>query len=145
VKRGERRRSLRFSMRKVGKYGRLMEVSHFYSPGGGKVFHAYCGRGVVSSFLKRMGKDVKKSRSGKTIYLEGNGAENAFMKLIILAGVRQCIRTNAKAHGIAEIVAGLGEFETIFWYSKMIEGYEKRGYWGVCRIARAFRAVYGID
>lgn len=136
---------LRFSTRRVGNHGKLVELVHFYGPTGSKIFHARCERGVISSFLERANGFVRRSRTGKTIYLEGTRAEEFFRKLIILAGCKQCMRTASKILEVAEAVAGLGEFETIFWYSKMIEEFEKRGYWGVCRVAKAFRVLYRID
>lgn len=144
---GEYRRELvlRFSTRRKGYHGKPVEIVHFYSPVGGKVFHARCERGVILSFLERVNESVRKSKTGKTIYLEGSGAEGLFRKLIILAGCKQCTRATSKILEVMEAVAGLGEFETIFWYSNMIKEYERSGYWGVCRVARAFRILYRID
>jgi len=134
---------IRFSTRKVGERGRLAEVAHFYSPGGGKVFHAYCERGVIYSFLERVG--CKAKGRGRVLYLEGDGAADVFRRLAVLAGARQSVRVPAKVQDIAEAVAGLGELELIFWYSRMVEEHERNGYWGVCRVARAFRTVYRVD
>jgi len=145
VEESEKRIILRFSSRRIGKHAKPIEVVHFYSPTGGKVFQARCERGVISSFLERINGAVRRSKTGKTIYLEGPRAEEFFRKLIILAGCRQCVRATSKILEVAEVVAGLGEFETIFWYSKMIEEYEKKGYWGVCRVAKAFRVIHRID
>ena len=141
----EKRIILRFTSKKVGKYGKPVDVVHFYSSRSGRVFHARCERGVVSSFLQRINGAARQSRTGKTIYLEGARAEELFRKLVILTGCRQCTRSRSKIPEIAEVVAGLGEFETIFWYSKILEEYEKRGFWGVCRVAKAFRVLYRID
>ena len=141
----EKRVALRFSTRKIGKQKKPVEVVHFYSSKGGKVFLARCERGVILGFLERMNGEVSRSRTGKTLYLEGDRAEDLARKLIILAGSRQCLRKPSRIHDIAEAVAGLGEFETIFWYSKILEEYERRGFWGVCRVAKAFRVLYRID
>lgn len=145
VEESEKRIILRFSTRRIRKHGKSVEVVHFYSPPGSKVFHACCERGVISSFLERLNGVVKQSRTGKTIYLRGARAEELFRKLIILAGCGQCVRTTSKILEVAEVVAGLGEFETIFWYSKMIEEYENKGFWGVCRVAKAFLVLHRID
>ncbi len=145
VDNSEKRVVLRFSIRKIGKHRKPVEVVHFYGSTGGKVFHARCERGVISSFLERMNGAVSRSRTGKTIYLEGTKAEELLRKLIILAGCRQCLRASSKISEVAEVIAGLGEFEAIFWYSKILEEYEKRGFWGVCRVAKAFRVLYRID
>lgn len=140
---------LRFTIRRIGRGKRPVEVAHFYSPYGGKVFHAYCERGVVSSFIERIiytfNSNVERSRTGKSIYLEGGKAEDIFRRLVILAGCTQSVRIRTKIVEVAESVAGLGEVETIFWYNKMLEEYEKRGYWGACRVAKAFRVIYRID
>ena len=139
----ERRATLRFSARRMGKRGRRAEVVHFYTPAG-KVFHARCERGIISSFIERVDGDARWSRTRKTLYLEGARAEELLRKLVILAGCRQCTRDPSKIPEIIEMIIGLGEFELIFWYSKIIEEYEKKGFWGVCRVAKAFRALYGI-
>jgi len=136
---------LRFYVRRRGAQAKPVETVHFYSPRGGKIFHAICERGVITGFLERVGVDVMRSKTGKTIYLEGDRSEELFRKLIILAGCRQCVKAPSKVLDIAGVVAGLGEFETLFWYTKVIEGYERRGFWGVCRVAKAFRVLYGID
>lgn len=140
---GEKRVVLRFSNRRIGKHRKSVEVVNFYSST--KIFHARCERGVISSFLERMNGAVRRSRTGKTIYLEGAKAEGLLRKLIILASCRQCLRASLKIPEVMEVIAGLGEFETIFWYSKILEEYEKRGFWGVCRVAKAFRVLYRVD
>lgn len=146
---GEKRVVLRFSTRRIGRQKKPVEVVHFYSSANSKVFHARCERGVISSFLERMGGvygfAVERSRTGKTMYLAGARAEELFRKLIILAACRQCMRSRSEIPEIAEAVAGLGEFETIFWYSRILEEYDERGFWGVCRAAKAFRILYRID
>ena len=136
---------LRFTTRRIGTQRKPVEVVHFYSLASGKLFHARCEHGVISSFLERMNGAVGRSRTGKTMYLDGARAEELSRKLIILAGCRQCLRTSSKISEVAEVVAGLGEFESIFWYSKILEEYERRRFWGVCRVAKAFRVLYGVD
>ncbi len=145
VDESKKRVVLRFSIRKTEKHRKPIEVAHFYGSAGGKVFHAHCEHGVISSFLERMNGAVSRSRTGKTIYLEGAKSEELLRKLIILAGCRQCLKASSKISEVAEAIAGLGEFEAIFWYSKILEEYEKRGFWGVCRVAKAFRVLHGID
>lgn len=136
---------LRFFTRRIGKHRRPVDVVHFHSSTSGKVFHARCERGVVSSFLERLDSTTRRGRTGKTIYLEGARAEELFRRLIILAGCRECTQSQSKIPEIVEVVAGLGEFETIFWYSKILEEYERRGFWGVCRVAKSFRVLYRVD
>lgn len=136
---------LRFTTRKIGKHGRPMEIAHFYIFGGGKLFSARCEHGIVTSFLERSNITIRRSRTGKTIYFENAESEEIFRKLVIFSGIRQCTRSPSKIVDIIEATSSLGEFETVFWYSKMIEEYEKRGFWGVCRVAKAFRTLYRID
>lgn len=137
--------ALRFTTRRVGRWKRPVEMAHFYGLSSSKVFHARCERAVILSFIERVNGDFRRSRTGKTIYLEGNRAEDILRRLIVLAGCRQCIKNESKIADVADAVTGLSEFETIFWYSRMIEEYENRGYWGVCRVAKAFRVLYRID
>ena len=141
-----RGKALRFRWRKTGKSGSLAEYVYFYERmPGSRVFHARCKKRVINSFINRLNGHVRRSKSGKTIYIEGNGAEDLFRRSMILAGCSQYTRSETKVAEIVGVVAGLGEFETLFWYSKMVEAYEKEGYWGVCRVARAFRTLYEVD
>ena len=136
---------IRFSTRRITGSRRHVEVAHFYGPSGARVFHARCERGVIVGFLERVGGAVSRSRTGKTIYVDGARAEDLLRRLVILAGSRQCVRKPSKVRDVAEVVAGLGEFEAIFWYSKILDEYEKRGYWGVCRVAKSLRVLYRVD
>jgi len=136
---------LRFLTRKTGKAGKPAEFIYFYSEPGGRIFHARCERGVISSFLERLGEVVGRSRTGKTLYLEGARAEDIARRLIILAACRQCMKKSSRILDVAEALMGISEFEAIFWHSKILDEYEKKGYWGVCRVARAFRVIHRID
>lgn len=143
--------AIRFTRRR-GRDGRMHEFMYIYNAGNTRIFHARCEHGVISSFLERIncGLDITdceigRSRSGRTIYIAGRRAKDLMMRVAIVAGVRQCTRSPSKVHDALDIVAGLGEFETIFWYSRVLEEYERRGFWGVCRAARAFRVLYRID
>lgn len=135
---------LKFTTRKMGSRGSA-EVVHFYGPSRGRVFHARCDRGFLNSFLERVGAEFEVSKTGRTIYIEGSKAEEVFRRLVILAGSRQCIKSSLKAADIASAVVALGEFETIFWFSKLLEEYEKSGYRGVCRVSKSFRVMYRVD
>ena len=145
MRRGGKGIVLRFTTRRIGEQKKPAEMVHFYNSSGNRAFHARCGRAVVLSFIERVNGEVRRSKTGKTIYLDGNRAEDILRRLIILTGCRQCIRSESKIAEIADVVAGLGEFGAIFWYSRMLEEYENRGYWGVCRVAKAFRVLYRID
>ncbi len=136
---------IRFSTRRAGSRRKSVEIAHFYTATGVKVFQARCEPEVISSFLERIGWNVKRSSSGKTMYLEGAQAEDLFRKLVILAGCRQCSRVSSKILSIADAIVDLGEIETFFWYNKMVEEYERKGFWGVCRVAKAFKVLYRID
>lgn len=140
----DRRVAIKFTWRS-DKHGRRIETTHFYDSLGRRLFHARCERGVILSFLERVNAVTSTSRSGKTIYIEGSGVEDLLRKLIILAGVRQCTKSPLKVRDLVEVVGSLGEFETIFWYSKILEEHERRRYWGVCRVAKAFRILNRID
>ena len=139
-------KALQFRWKKAGKSGRMAEYVYFYERmPGSRVFHARCKKGVIINFINRVNGHIRRSKSGKTIYIEGNGAEDLFRRLAIIAGCSQCTRSEIKVAEIIGVVAGLGELETLFWYSKMVETYEKNSYWGVCRVARAFKTLYEVD
>ena len=141
-----RGKALRFRWKKVKGSGGVAEYVYFYERmPGSSVFRARCEKGVITSFISRVNGHVRRSRSGKTIYIDGNGAEDLYRRLMILAGCRQCVRSETRVAEIAGVVARLGEFETLFWYSRMVEAYEKEGYRGVCRVVRAFRTLYEVD
>jgi len=136
--------AVRFSVRRRGE--EVYDVIHIFNGSRGKVFSARCERGLVSSFLERLsGLSVRRSSSGKTIYLDGEEALEAMRRLVILAGCRQCTRSTRKVVDLVEAVSSIGEYELLFWSSKMLEAYESRGFWGVCRAARAFRILHRID
>ncbi|MBE9390829.1 hypothetical protein IOK49_01850 [Fervidicoccus fontis] len=136
--------AIRFSVRR--RDGEAYDVIHIFNGSRDKVFSARCERGLVSSFLERLeGLSIRRSSSGKTLYLDGEGALGAMRRLVILAGCRQCTKSARKAIDLAEAVLSIGEYELIFWSSKMLEAYEFRGFWDVCRTARAFRVLYRID
>ena len=138
----ERPAMIRFTVRR-SKRGPV-EVAHVYRPGGGKIFQARIERSTLTAFLDRLGVEYSRSKTGKTIYLTGRDPEDTLRKLVVFAGCRQCVRSQAKVLDLAQAVAGMGELETIFWFSKMLEAYEARGFWGACRVARAVRALHGI-
>jgi len=142
--------TLRFTVRGGGR-GRPVEVMHMYDSTGSKVFLARCSRSTLMSFIERLSATgafnarIERSRSGRTIALLGDGAEDLFRRVVIFAGVAQCTRSPSKVLDAAEVLAGLGEFEVVFWYTKILGEYERRGFWGVCRVARSFRTLYRID
>jgi len=141
---------LRFTTRKR-KSGGPVEAVHMYDRTGSRVFHARCSRSALMNFIERLissntfNAQVERSRSGKTLGLVGNGAEDLFRRIAVFAGVAQCTRSSSKILDAADVLAGLGEFEAVFWYTKILGEYERRGFWGVCRVARSFRTLYGID
>jgi len=141
-----RGKAIRFRWRKTGKPGNPVEYVYFYERlPGSRIFRARCKKGVINSFINRVNGHVRRSRSGKTIYIEGRRADDLFRRSMILAGCSQCTRSETKLAEIVGVIARLGEFETLFWYSKMIKAYEEKGHRGVCRVVRAFKTLYEID
>jgi len=141
---GSGRMRVLFTLRRRGRSGRRSEVAHFYGPTGGKIFEAYTERALLRGLLSLVNGHsnyVRLTRGG--IILEGARGEDLFHKLIIMAGVRQCVQQQDQLPALADAIAKLGAFETLFWYSKIVEAYERMGYWGVCRVARAFRILHG--
>jgi len=136
---------LRFLTRKSERRGISREIVYFYNSSWGKMFHALCERGVISSFLERVGAKVRKSRTGKTLYLDGSSSEDIARRLIILAANRQCVKEASRIPDLANALTNISELEAVFWYSRIIDEYERNGYWGVCRVARAFRVIYRIN
>jgi hypothetical protein len=137
---------LRISIRVVKRRGRRIEKAYFYNSPRSSIFNAKCGKDRIHSFIEMLGKSYRWSRSGRTLYIDGEDpdAKNTFKILLIFSAITQCTRETSKIPWIAEAVAKLGEFATLFWYSRFVEEYEERGFWGVCRAAKAFRILYRI-
>jgi len=141
---------LRFTTRKKRSRDSV-EAVYMYDHTGSRVFHAYCSRSALTNFIERLissnmfNAQIERSRSGKTLRLVGSGAEDVFRRVAVFAGVAQCTRSSSKIIDAADIIAGLGEFEAVFWYTKILGEFERRGFWGVCRVAKSFRTLYRID
>lgn len=122
---------------------------YFYSASRSALFKARCERDSVLRFIEVASGSVRPgtlrlSKSGMTIYLQGQDADHLFRKALIYAAFRQCPGSLQRAQPLMYAVAGLGELESIFWYSKVLEAHEREGYWGVCRVARSFRDLYRV-
>ena len=50
-----------------------------------------------------------------------------------------------KKRDFVDAIANISYFDTAFWYSKFVKSYERNGLIGVCRVARAFRTLYGVE
>jgi len=103
---------------------------HFYDFTGIKVFHARCDRTVI---LRKIGK---RTEGSDIVHLDD---EYTFRKLVILAGLKQCLNNTLD---IEDIVDRLDEYSMYFWYYEMIKAY-KEGH--TCRVAKAFQILHGGD
>ncbi len=136
---------IRFTKRGVDRPGGPYEVVHIYLRGIGKIFHARCEKSLVANMLEVLNGGVERSSTGKTFYLTGARAESVLRRLVVMMGCRQCVRDGSKILHIMEAVWEMDEYEALFWYSRMLDAYMERGLPGVCRVAKAFRLLHGID
>jgi len=71
--------------------------------------------------------------------------ERLVKKLVIFCSACQCARNRRTLRRTRELIPDLSYFEDMFWYTKIIENFEKGGYWKVCRVITSFRKLYGLD
>ncbi|MEM1982522.1 MAG: hypothetical protein QXZ63_02525 [Sulfolobales archaeon] len=134
-----------FTSKLVGrKSRRRVDVSYMYLSepvrGSNPIFEARVGKDYVKAFLSGIaapynliGEDI--------LVLEGEDPDTYLRRLVVYSGVRQHINNSVD---LAGTVQGLNEVEVLFWYSRFLEAYEEVGYWGVYRVAKAFRLLYRV-
>ena len=117
----------------------------FYGPYGVEELKARCEKNLIIKLLDGINANYR--IIGNRIVISGPqvDAETAFRKALLLAAVRECTRSPSKVYMVLNAVKGLDFYSLLFWVSKVIRAYENAGRSGVCRVARAFRILYGID
>jgi len=134
--------TIKFSDRRTD--GKIKQVTHVYHAGI-KVFQAYTDQTTLNSFLELIYYKPNKSKSGKTVYIDGENTDELLKRIVIFLGCKECTRSSVKVRHVMEAIAELNEIEALFWYSRIIELYKKKKYIGVCRVAKSFSLLYGID
>ena len=134
--------TIKFSERRSD--GKIKQVTHVFHVGM-KVFQAYTDQTTLNSFFELINYKPNKSKSGRTLYIDGENVDELLKRVVVFLGCKECTRSSVKVRHIMEAVAELNEIEALFWYSRMIEMYKKKKYAGVCRVAKSFRVLYGID
>ena len=146
MRRPEIARYIRFSTKTVGrKYRRKVPLALFFlTPREPRkrtkpLFEARVGRDLLLNALNKL--RIEYRDHGKLITIKG---EPSFQRLIVYAGVRQFLTDDQSGADLLDIMAQLGEVETLFWATKFVEAYEYSGYWGVYRVAKAFRILHRL-
>ncbi|MDK6028878.1 hypothetical protein QPL79_05835 [Ignisphaera sp. 4213-co] len=139
-------RYLVFRSRRVGKkYRRSVEVVQIYfsepRKGLDPIFEARVGKEYIKSFLDSLSAP-QRVVGDSVIVVEGRDPDAYIRRLVIYAGTRQFMVSSSPR--LVEVVSKLGELESIFWYSKFVDAYERNGYWGVYRVAKAFRTLHRL-
>ena len=137
-------RYLVFAKRRVGKKNkRVVDVVRVYPymprVGAKPVFEARVGKEYVVAFLDAL-SIPHKPLAEDVVEVDGEDPDFHLRRVVIYAGVRQHL---PDGRGLAELVAKLSEIESVFWYSKFVEAFE-RGYWEVYRVAKSFRTLYRL-
>jgi hypothetical protein len=136
-------RYLVFAKRRAGKKKRAVDVVRIYpyAPVAGvrPIFEAQVSREYVFAVMKSL-SIPHEALSENVVEVAGEDPDFHLRRLVIYTGVRQHL-PNGRA--LAELVAKLSEVESVFWYSKFVEAFE-RGYWEVYRVAKSFRTLYRL-
>ena len=85
-------------------------------------------------------------KDGKKFIVLHSDDREAYLRLLVYAVVRQCIRSEIKANMLIEIVKKLPYTELRYWasiFSRYFKEYGNRR--ALYKPARAFREVYGLD
>ena len=139
--------SICFTRRRVG--DKMVSVAHVYDGEGRKVFVAQCERHLLVEFIERMKMCgyIRSwlSRSGNTIYIDGENARYAVRKIVIFLANAMCVKDQALLTDLMSVIHNLGMVEEFFWYAKIHEALEEDGYRGVCRVAKAFRVLHKLE
>lgn len=142
----ELRRYIVFSGKRIGKKNRrYVNISLIYTSepkrGLNPVFEARVDRDYTIAFLNSISAPYR-VLGDNLVVIEGSDPDTYLRRLVVYSGVRQF--TTPSSPILTDIVTRLSEIEALFWYSKLTEAYEDRGYWGVYRVAKAFRTLYRI-
>jgi len=131
-----------FATKKVGKkYRRSIEVARFYI----EVNYALKTRPIFES---RVTKDVLLNALEKMSTTFTNH-ENNFIKLYNEADLRRAVVFTGVRQFIAnpdwiDIVKAMSDLEVLFWSTKFSYLYERIGYWGMYRVAKAIATLYRL-
>ena len=131
-----------FASKKVGKkYRRSIEVARFYI----EVNYTLKTRPIFES---RVTKDTLLNALEKMNTIFTNHENNVIKlyneadlrRVIVFTGVRQFI---ANPDWI-DIVKAMSDLEVLFWSTKFSYLYERIGYWGMYRVAKAIATLYRL-
>jgi len=131
-----------FASKKVGKkYRRSIEVARFYI----EVNYTLKARPIFES---RVTKDTLLNALEKMNTIFTNHENNVIKlyneadlrRVIVFTGVRQFI---ANPDWI-DIVKAMSDLEVLFWSTKFSYLYERIGYWGMYRVAKAIAILYRL-
>lgn len=134
-----------FTSKRVGKkVRRSVDVSCVYlsEPGRGvdPAFEGRVSKDYVVAFLNSIAAPHR-FIGENTVVIESEDPDSYLRRLVVYLGVRQ---HSADSPDPAEVVRVLSEIEVLFWYSKLLDAYERVGYWGVYRVAKAFRIIHRL-
>jgi len=143
---GELQRIITFGKKKVGKVHRryvdtikihlgypFKEVKPF--------FEARISRETTKLALEYLKANFDDNRD--FLILKGENVDEVVRRLIVFSGTRQTVN-ELLGRPLLEIVATMGEIESLFWYSRFINAYEKGNYWDVNRVAKSLKILYRL-
>jgi hypothetical protein len=112
------------------------------------VIKGRCDKWMVINLLDQLNWLSFSFRATKTdnaIYISGSDAKVVMRYVAILVGFMHCTKDPYKYVDLMYEVAGLSEYESIFWFSRLVDLYERKGRQSICRAAKAFRILYKVD
>jgi len=143
---GEIQRIITFGKKKVGKvHRRYVDVIRIYL--------GLPVKGVKPFFEARISKETAKlalehlkanfEDNGNYLIVKGENVDEVIRRFVIFSGTRQTVN-ELLGRPLLEIVASMGEVESLFWYSRFINAYEKGNYWDVNRVAKSIKILYRL-
>lgn len=110
------------------------------------VIKGRCDRMIVINLLEQLNRlSFRAIKTDNAIYISGTDARTVMRYVTILVGCVHCTKDPYKYVDLMYEVAGLGECEALFWFSRMVEAYESERRQNMCRMAKAFKILHKID
>jgi hypothetical protein len=143
---GEIQRIITFGKKKVGKvHRRYVDVIRIYLgipvKGVKPFFEAKISKETTRLALEHLKASFEDD--GDFLILKGENVDEVVRRLIVFSGTRQTVN-ELLGRPLLEIVATMGEIESLFWYSRFINAYEKGNYWDVNRVAKSLKILYRL-
>lgn len=129
--------------KKLKRKGKEIEYTFFDV---GSRFRCKCPFSKVHEYFEELNKNFKIHHEVDDNILKLYGdSERLVKKLVIFCSLCQCVKSKSVLRRSKGVIAELSYFEDTFWFSKILDNFERGGYWSVCRVVSSFRKLYRLD